>query len=102
MLITQKTFTEVALKLVEPGKAYDREFLAKDVAGAIAEQLYAELGRTKSMSMLDLSCLKAAFFTAAMSLIDWTRCNQKVEPREYADSLEYNAWPQPIKPEEVL
>lgn len=91
MIITQKTFTEEALKFIEPGKAYDRAFIAKDVADSIADQLYEELGRTKSMTMIDVNHLKSAFYTAAISLIDWTRCNRKVNPQEYADTY-WRTW----------
>lgn len=102
MLIDKRTFTTVALKLVEPHKAFDREFLAKDVARVIAERIYNELGGTQAMTMLDLECLKRAFETAARSLIDYGRCSRKVEPEDYADSIEYNAWPEPINPKESL
>lgn len=85
MLIYKTTFTDEALKLIEPGKAYDREMLARDVADVLANRLYEELGGIKAMSLKDVDNLKAAFFTSAMSLIDWTRCNRKVEPEEYAD-----------------
>ena len=102
MIIEKYTFTQEALKFVTPGKAYDREFLAMDVAKSLAHQLYESLGASTAMSLLDVDHLEKAFYTAAKSLIDWTRCNQKVEPREYADSIEYNAWPEPLKAEESL
>lgn len=96
MIIEKNTFTREALKFVTPNKAYDREFLAMDVAKSLAKQLYDELGASMAMSLLDVDHLEKAFYTAAKSLIDWTRCNQKVQPQEYADSIEYDAWPKPI------
>ena len=90
MIITQETFTTEALRFVEPDKAYDREYLARDVAKSLADKLYEELGRTKAMSLLDVEHLQKAFYTCAMSLIDWTACNRKQSPREYADE----AWRQ--------
>lgn len=102
MLIDKNTFTTEALRFVQPDKAYDREFLAMDVAKSLANRLYEELGATKAMSLLDVDHLEKAFYTAAKSLIDWGRCNRKVQPRDYADSIEYNAWPEALKAEEVL
>lgn len=96
MIITKNTFTEEAVRMVEPYKAYDREWLAKDVAASLAKKLYDELGGVNAMSMLDLECLKAAFETTARSLIDWTRCNRKVNPQEYAELREDGAWPHPL------
>lgn len=96
MIITKNTFTDEAVRMVEPYKAYDREWLAKDVASSLAKKLYDELGGVNAMSMLDLECLKAAFETTAHSLIDWTRCNRKVNPQEYAELREDGAWPHPL------
>jgi len=96
MIITKNTFTDEAVRMVEPYKAYDREWLAKDVASSLAKKLYDELGGVNAMSMLDLECLKAAFETTARSLIDWTRCNRKVNPQEYAELREDGAWPHPL------
>lgn len=85
MIIEKTTFTLEALKLVEQGKSYDREMLAKDVASSLANKVYEALGGIKAMTLQDVDHLKRAFFTAAMSLIDWARCNRKVFPEEYAD-----------------
>ena len=96
MIITKNTFTEEALRMLDPGVAYDREWLANDVASSLSRKLYDELGGVNAMSMLDLECLKAALETAARSLIDWTRCNRKVNPQEYAELREDGAWPHPM------
>lgn len=101
MIIDKNTFTVEAVRLVQPGKAYDREFLAMDVAKSLANRLYEELGASMAMSLLDVDHLEKAFYTAAKSLIDWGRCNRKVQPQEYADSIEYNPWPEPLKAEEL-
>ena len=102
MIIDKNTFTQEALSFVESGKAYDRAFIVADVASSLANKLYQELGTTKAMSLQDVDHLKLAFRTAAASLIDWGRCNRKVQPQDYADSIGYNAWPTPIMAEGEL
>lgn len=98
MLIYKKTFTDEALKFVERGKAYDREFVVADVASALATALYEELGGVNAMSLIDVEHLKSAFRTAASSLIDWKKLNQKVEPADYADG----AWRMLEREEDIL
>lgn len=95
MIIRRTTFTEEALAHIKPGESYDKEWLAKDVADSLAQRLYMELGGVSAMSMTDIDHLREAFFSASKSLIDWTRCNRKVHPDEYADTVK-EAWPQPI------
>lgn len=95
MIIKRTTFTEEALAHIEQGESYDKEWLAKDVAASLAQKLYMELGGVNAMSMADVDHLREAFFSASKSLIDWTRCNRKAHPEEYAD-LTREAWPKPI------
>lgn len=87
MRIDQKTFTSEALTFIEKGVEYDREDIAAKVACSLAKKLYYELGGVKAMSLMDVEHLSRAFYTAAKSLIEWTRCNRKVHPEEYADSV---------------
>lgn len=96
MIITKDTFTLEALRFIEVNKDYDREWIAQDVASSLAHQLYEELGGVKAMSLMDVDSLKSAFLTAATSLINWTRCNRKAHPDEYADLMKDGAWPNPI------
>ena len=85
MYIDKERFTKEAVSIVKIGEAYDREDVSQEVAKSIAYGIYNELGGVRAMSLQDVECMKSAFYTAAKSLIDWTRCNRKVNPDEYAD-----------------
>lgn len=98
MFISKKTMTAEALRLVEVGKEYDREEVADGVAKSLAYQLYDELGGVKAMSLLDVENIRSGLYTAALSTIEWTKLNRKVEPEEYADSQ----WRAYSDPEEML
>ena len=86
MIIEKDTFTKEAVAASTRGEAYDKELLAQEVAYSLANKLYSELGGIKAMSLKDVDHFKSAFFTIAMSLIDWSRVNRKVYPEEYADT----------------
>ena len=86
MFISKNTMTAEALKLVKVGEEYDREEIADTVAKNLAYRLYEELGGVKAMSLLDVESIKSGLYTAALSTIEWTKLNRKVEPEEYADS----------------
>lgn len=86
MQITKSTFTKEALKFITPGKDYDREFIAIDVASALANQLYDELGGIKAMTLIEVDWLKGAFYHIGLSLIDWGKCNRQAHPDDWADT----------------
>lgn len=92
MIISKDTFTNEALGLMEYEKAYDKEFLAKDVARSLSRKLYEELGGVRAMSLIELDYLDKAFYKIGLSLIDWQRCNRKASPQEYADQIKDGGW----------
>jgi hypothetical protein len=97
MQITKDKFTTIALGFVEPEKDYDPEQVIQEVAFEIAGQMFEEFA--PEMSVQDIAELRAVFRRIGRNAIDWARVNRKVHPREYADSVEYNSWPEMIKGE---
>lgn len=97
MQITRDKFTTIALGFVEPEKDYDPEQVIQEVAFEIAGQMFEEFA--PEMSVQDIAELRVIFRRIGRNAIDWARVNRKVHPREYADSVEYDYWPEMIRGE---
>lgn len=97
MQITKDRFTTTALGFVEPEKEYDHEMVISETAFELAGQFFNEFA--PEMSVSDIEDLRKIFRRIARNAIDWSRINRKVHPREYADSVEYDYWPEMIKGE---
>lgn len=97
MQITRDKFTTVALGFVEPEQEYDPEQVISETAFELAGQFFNELA--PEMSVQDIAEMRTIFRRVARNAIDWSRVNRKVHPREYADSVEYNAWPEMLRGE---
>lgn len=91
MLINKKRFTEKALGFVEQGKEYNKLDVIELTACAMADDLYVELA--PGMITEDISKLRDIFRGVATNCIDWKRIDRKVNPQEWADTIEYNSWP---------
>lgn len=94
MQITKDRFTTVALGFVEQGKEYDRDEVILKTACELAGQFFDEF--MPEMSVSNVEELRKIFRGIASNCIDWQRVNRKVHPREWADLVEYNAWPMPL------
>lgn len=85
MFISKNALTSVALRQIKPHVEYERAEVADRVASLWADDFYIEFGGTKGMSLETKDQLKQAFYKIAMDNIEWTKCNQKRDPEEYAD-----------------
>jgi hypothetical protein len=97
MQITKDRFTTTALGFVEPEKEYDYETVISETAFELAGQFFNEFA--PEMSVSDIEDLRKIFRRIGRNAIDWSRVNRKAHPREYADSIEYDYWPEMIRGE---
>lgn len=97
MIINKDTFTKEAVRIVEPEQDYDAEQVITRAAYEVAGQIFEEF--MPAMSVQDITELRVIFKRICRNAIDWSRVNRKAHPREYADSIEYDAWPNPLKEE---
>lgn len=94
MIFNERIFTDIALGFVKEEQVYDPEIVGMNVASEITSRIQRDTHW--SMSPADAENFRNIMRNVARNVINWKRLDKKVHPREWADSVEYEAWPKPI------